>query len=134
MQSVMNLKVKFRESFRPFAPAVLAERAAEFFELSVDSPYMLLVVFVLAWTSDAVKAVLNKATFVFGWPGLDKLVQRMEPVVAALSMPAPPAVPERRRRSGWAGSGAPRSSQQTESCRRRCREDRRWSRSRHRPW
>ena len=59
------------------------------------SPYLLLVVFVLAWTSDAVKAVLNKATFVFGWPGLDKLVQRMEPVVAALSMPAPPAVPER---------------------------------------
>ncbi len=43
MQSVLNLKVKFRESFRPFAPAVLLERAAEFFELEVDSPYMLLV-------------------------------------------------------------------------------------------
>lgn len=43
MQSVMNLKVKFRESFRPFAPAVLAERAAEFFELETSSPYMLLV-------------------------------------------------------------------------------------------
>jgi carbamoyltransferase len=43
MQSVLNLKVKFRESFRPFAPAVLRERAPEFFELDADSPYMLLV-------------------------------------------------------------------------------------------
>jgi carbamoyltransferase len=43
MQEVMNLKIKFRESFRPFAPAVLRERAAEFFELKEESPYMLLV-------------------------------------------------------------------------------------------
>jgi carbamoyltransferase len=45
MQSVMNLKIKFRESFRPFAPAVLRERAHEFFEVrpNEDSPYMLLV-------------------------------------------------------------------------------------------
>jgi carbamoyltransferase len=43
MQSVMNLKIKFRESFRPFAPVVLAEKANEYFELDVDSPYMLLV-------------------------------------------------------------------------------------------
>ncbi|RME94716.1 MAG: hypothetical protein D6766_05105, partial [Verrucomicrobia bacterium] len=43
MQSVLNLKVKFRESFRPFAPAVLAERAGEWFELEAASPYMLLV-------------------------------------------------------------------------------------------
>lgn len=42
MQSTMNLKVKFRESFRPFAPAVLAERAADHFELECESPYMLL--------------------------------------------------------------------------------------------
>jgi carbamoyltransferase len=41
MQRRLNLKVKFRESFRPFAPVVLAERAAEFFDLSVASPYML---------------------------------------------------------------------------------------------
>jgi L-lactate transport len=46
------------------------------------SPYLLLVVFVLAWTSDSVKAVLNHATFIFGWPGLHNLVQRMAPVVA----------------------------------------------------
>ncbi|HUZ07671.1 MAG TPA: carbamoyltransferase [Candidatus Paceibacterota bacterium] len=43
MQSVMNLKVKFRESFRPFAPIVRRERVAEYFELDEDSPYMLLV-------------------------------------------------------------------------------------------
>jgi carbamoyltransferase len=43
MQSTMNLKIKFRESFRPFAPAVLRERVADYFELDVESPYMLLV-------------------------------------------------------------------------------------------
>jgi carbamoyltransferase len=43
MQSVMNLKIKFRESFRPFAPAVLREHVADWFELDGDSPYMLLV-------------------------------------------------------------------------------------------
>jgi carbamoyltransferase len=42
-QSAMNLKIKFRESFRPFAPSVLRERCAEWFELDVESPYMLLV-------------------------------------------------------------------------------------------
>ncbi len=45
MQSVMNLKIKFRESFRPFAPCVLSEDAADYFEIrkDQDSPYMLLV-------------------------------------------------------------------------------------------
>ena len=43
MQRILNLKIKYRESFRPFAPAVLADRAAEYFELDVESPYMLLV-------------------------------------------------------------------------------------------
>ena len=43
MQSVMNLKIKFRESFRPFAPTVLRECVHEFFELDADSPYMLQV-------------------------------------------------------------------------------------------
>lgn len=43
MQAKMNLKIKFRESFRPFAPSVLAERAADYFELDGESPYMLLV-------------------------------------------------------------------------------------------
>jgi len=43
MQSVLNLKIKYRESFRPFAPSVLREDVAEWFELDIDSPYMLLV-------------------------------------------------------------------------------------------
>jgi carbamoyltransferase len=43
MQSVMNLKIKYRESFRPFAPSVLRERVSDYFELDTDSPYMLLV-------------------------------------------------------------------------------------------
>ena len=43
MQSVMNLKIKYRESFRPFAPAVKAEKVSDWFEIDRESPYMLLV-------------------------------------------------------------------------------------------
>ena len=43
MQSVMNLKIKFRESFRPFAPSILQERVSDYFEMDHASPYMLLV-------------------------------------------------------------------------------------------
>ena len=43
MQETMNLKIKFRESFRPFAPSVLKEKASDYFEINQDSPYMLLV-------------------------------------------------------------------------------------------
>jgi carbamoyltransferase len=43
MQETMNLKIKFRESFRPFAPSVLEERAKDYFEINTKSPYMLLV-------------------------------------------------------------------------------------------
>lgn len=43
MQSVMNLKIKYRESFRPFAPSVLREHVADWFDLNYDSPYMMLV-------------------------------------------------------------------------------------------
>jgi len=43
MQSKMNLKIKFRESFRPFAPSVLAEHVSEWFDIDRESPYMLLV-------------------------------------------------------------------------------------------
>jgi len=48
MQKVLNLKVKYRESFRPFAPSVLREDCAQWFDLDCDSPYMLLVADVLA--------------------------------------------------------------------------------------
>ncbi len=43
MQTVKNLKIKYRESFRPFAPSVLADRVSDYFELDTDSPYMLIV-------------------------------------------------------------------------------------------
>lgn len=43
MQKILNLKIKYRESFRPFAPAILADELKNWFELSTDSPYMLLV-------------------------------------------------------------------------------------------
>ena len=48
MQSRMNLKIKYREGFRPFAPAVLAELAADYFEIDGESPYMLLTAPVVA--------------------------------------------------------------------------------------
>jgi carbamoyltransferase len=47
MQSVMNLKIKYRESFRPFAPSVLRHRMSDYFDMDTDSPYMLLVAPVL---------------------------------------------------------------------------------------
>jgi carbamoyltransferase len=55
MQKTLNLKVKYRESFRPFAPSVLRERVADWFELDGDSPYMLLV-------ADVVKPRRRKMT------------------------------------------------------------------------
>jgi carbamoyltransferase len=59
MQSVMNLKVKFRESFRPFAPMVRRERVADYFELDADSPYMLLVAPVKAELQRDVSPAIN---------------------------------------------------------------------------
>ncbi|WP_419777627.1 carbamoyltransferase family protein [Malaciobacter marinus] len=43
MQSIMNMKIKYRESFRPFAPSVLKEKVGEWFDLDIDNPYMLFV-------------------------------------------------------------------------------------------
>lgn len=43
MQTTMNLKIKYRESFRPFAPSVLKEKVSDYFEINVESPYMLMV-------------------------------------------------------------------------------------------
>jgi len=65
MQSVMNLKIKFRESFRPFAPSVIVEHVSDFFELDRPSPYMLLVA--------PVKKELWKNVSENGKVGLDKL-------------------------------------------------------------
>jgi carbamoyltransferase len=60
MQSLLNLKVKYRESFRPFAPAVLREDVGDWFELDGDSPYMLLVADVVARRRKAMTAEQQK--------------------------------------------------------------------------
>jgi carbamoyltransferase len=67
MQKILNLKVKYRESFRPFAPSVLGEHANEWFELDGDSPYMLLVADVIESRRRQVSAK-DQALF-----GIDKL-------------------------------------------------------------
>jgi carbamoyltransferase len=67
MQKTLNLRVKYRESFRPFAPAVLREDVAEWFELDVDSPYMLLVADVLKRRQ---RQMTNEEQSLFG---IDKL-------------------------------------------------------------
>ena len=67
MQSVLNLKVKYRESFRPFAPSVLREDVADWFELDDDSPYMLLVADVVKRAGGTMTAA-EQALF-----GIDKL-------------------------------------------------------------
>jgi len=61
MQSQMNLKIKFRESFRPFAPVVRGERVSDYFELERESPYMLLVAPVRKGGLPAVTHVDNSA-------------------------------------------------------------------------
>jgi carbamoyltransferase len=67
MQKQLNLKVKYRESFRPFAPSVLRENLSEWFQLDVDSPYMLLVADVVQEKQLAMSAE-QKRLF-----GIDKL-------------------------------------------------------------
>jgi carbamoyltransferase len=66
MQRTLNLKIKFRESFRPFAPAVLQERVADHFELDGPSPYMLLVAPVRGWQATAAESAA-------ALPGLERL-------------------------------------------------------------
>ncbi len=81
MQATLNLKIKFREGFRPFAPSVLAERASEYFQMDGESPYMLIVVPVQPWRRvapdvplSAVEAAGDAATAEVGerW-GIDRL-------------------------------------------------------------
>ena len=67
MQAQMNLKIKFREGFRPFAPSVLAERVSDYFEMNVESPYMLLVADVKKGRQKRMKEEDNKLF------GIDKL-------------------------------------------------------------
>jgi carbamoyltransferase len=59
MKDILNSRVKFRESFRPFTPSVLAERSREFFEMDVDSPFMLLAVYVKPGKAKLVPAITH---------------------------------------------------------------------------
>jgi carbamoyltransferase len=59
MKDILNSRVKFRESFRPFTPSVLAERASEFFELNVESPFMLLAAYVKEGKGNLVPAITH---------------------------------------------------------------------------
>ena len=73
MQSIMNLKIKYRESFRPFAPSVLAEKAQDYFKINTISPYMVLVVPV----NDAIKKEMTPSQSKLS--GIEKLkVSRSE--------------------------------------------------------
>lgn len=63
MQQILNLKVKFRESFRPFAPSVLREDVSDWFEIDTDSPYMLMVADV---TKNRRKAMTTAESALFG--------------------------------------------------------------------
>ena len=77
MQKKLNLKIKYRESFRPFAPSVLAEDRASFFNLAADSPYMLLV----ADVADARKAQIPDDYFQL--PLLERLYIQRSDIPAA---------------------------------------------------
>lgn len=70
MQSIMNLKIKFRESFRPFAPTVLEEKVSEYFELDRPSPYMLLVADV---RKERQKQMTDEDNRLFGIEKLNKI-------------------------------------------------------------
>jgi carbamoyltransferase len=73
MQKILNLKVKFRESFRPFAPSIIREDLSTWFDLNCDSPYMLFVADVV---NDKCRAMTKKEKSFFG---IDKLnVKRSE--------------------------------------------------------
>ncbi len=67
MQEIMNLKIKFRESFRPFAPSVLKEKASDYFDIDSESPYMLIV----APVKESIRRAMTKDEQ--GYFGLDKL-------------------------------------------------------------
>ena len=76
MQKQMNLKIKYRESFRPFAPAVVRESVADYFQMDVDSPYMLLV----APVSESVRVSNNGNSSAVS--GLEKLQVRRSTIPA----------------------------------------------------
>ncbi|MFA5142885.1 MAG: carbamoyltransferase [Candidatus Omnitrophota bacterium] len=75
MQSVINLKIKFRESFRPFAPTVLLEKAGEYFGLNCESPYMLIV-------SPVAESKRDRTSASADFAGFDKLKAKRSEIPA----------------------------------------------------
>ncbi|MBV8812719.1 MAG: L-lactate permease [Acidobacteriaceae bacterium] len=68
--------------WRPNGAAARVDSGYQLREIAAAwSPYLLLVVFILAWSSDAVKTLLNQASISFGWPGLDRMILQVPPVV-----------------------------------------------------
>jgi carbamoyltransferase len=80
-QSYINLRIKFRESWRPFAPAVLADQAATYFDLRQDSPYMLLV----ASLREELRQPVNWLGFLAGDHDLTKLVNQERSSISAVT-------------------------------------------------
>ena len=111
MQSVMNLKIKFRESFRPFAPAVLEEPVADYFDFpsSRSSPYMLLVAAGSRIEADSGQRQGQKGLF-----GIDKLKLCRDPKFRPSHMLIFPA----RRPDGRCGSTRLLPVDQTLRCRK----------------
>lgn len=75
MRDTLNMKIKFREGFRPFAPSVLADKAAEWFDIDVESPYMLLVAQVREG-----KRVIPSVTHVDGSARLQTVTREQSPL------------------------------------------------------
>jgi carbamoyltransferase len=75
MRDTLNMKIKFREGFRPFAPSVLADKASEWFDIDCDSPYMLLV----AQVRDG-KRVIPSVTHVDGSARLQTVTRKESPL------------------------------------------------------
>jgi len=79
MRDTLNMKIKFREGFRPFAPSVMADRAADWFEIECDSPYMLLVAQVREG-----KRVIPSVTHVDGSARLQTVTREQSPLYYGL--------------------------------------------------
>jgi len=80
-QSYINLRVKFRESWRPFAPVVLADEAAAYFELQQDSPYMLLV----GTVREELRQAVDWSSFLAGDMDMMKLVNQRRSAISAVT-------------------------------------------------
>ena len=76
MQKELNLKIKFRESFKPFAPSVLREDLNEWFDLDCDSPYMLLVSEVKKDKQIKMKMEDEKYLVLINWTSKDQVFQQ----------------------------------------------------------